>query len=448
MIELYKGKPKKPVIGIFSPHNTLRIITNAEKEGIDVFSKTRFCLDEIHERTVDTDVLVAKLGELTRDFNFKLKVLMMSATPDERVLKCFTKVDLLELPDSQLFPIQDFKFRVPKQNVDQKVVESTIDIISKMANKSFHQGHVLIFTSGNARINTIMGMLTRETEKNSDKCKMPVKIHRNMDSHMTNMKEFVQELEKINLKREDLYILPIKYASFASQGQKIIAKEVIPKYKNIVKVIVATNGIESSITIDELAAVVDSGLVNLPSYDKDKGLTNINEEQITKMSQTQRRGRVGRVRDGIAVQITLDGKKVPDNLPPEILTTDICSNILSLRMMGINLEEIKNLPDKINPRDMGDFILSLIRYNALDTLKRITDIGREMSNFDSLSPFIASAIIDITKRSSNKDLEQILSALIVLIFSSEEFVTDPSNKILQKNFCEDSDVITLLVTLL
>lgn len=81
---------------------------------------------------------------------------MMSATPDERVLKCFGKVQPLELPDSQLFPIDTIQKEVDSKNkVSNEAAVQTVEILKNMARGKKQLGHILIFTSGNSRINEI-----------------------------------------------------------------------------------------------------------------------------------------------------------------------------------------------------------------------------------------------------------------------------------------------------
>ena len=160
-----KKSIKKPIIGLFSPHSLLTLINKAEKKKIDIFPITRFCLDEIHERSVDTDVLIATLSErmnqmMKNNSNFPLQLLMMSATPDPRILHCFKpkqdgspSVEMFELPDSQLFPIHDIPIRTDSLEESNKAtIEETLKIIKNMGEKKFEKGHILVFTSGNARI--------------------------------------------------------------------------------------------------------------------------------------------------------------------------------------------------------------------------------------------------------------------------------------------------------
>ena len=458
MIELYKNADAltKPVVGLFSPYNVLKLLSSIDKNS--VISRTRFCLDEIHERSVYTDVLISILSSAMKSQqHFDLQVLMMSATPDPRVLHCFGKVNEIEMPDTQLFPIDTIRKEVTSKNEVSKIAaEQAFECIKKMSRGEQQVGHIIIFTSGNARINEIDKYLSSTYESLKSKS---TSAHEQFNIKMLNNikldKKFHSELNKIIKWNDDsLYVIPIKFAGFVSNEQKEIAKQVIKKHKNVIKIIMATNAIESSITIDELSVVIDTGLFNQPMYTPQTGITNLMEEPISIQSQAQRRGRVGRVRPGVSVQLSIKGLQFKQYLPPEIQTTDITSAILSLRKIGINLEEIDNLPDKIPSEILKKYMTELYLCDAIDhNSGKITDNGMRISMFESISPFLSSAIMRASSTyNQNGDFDykllEILGSLIVLIFNNTELISDVTSTMLQKNFNEDSDIITVLLTFL
>ena len=452
MIQLYKHKERvnKPVIGLFSPFNVLRILTALSPEN--VIPLTRFCLDEIHERSVYTDVLISILSStMNSQQGFGLQLLMMSATPDPRVLHCFGEVKQLEMPDSQLFPIKTIKQEVEKRNsISEEASKQAFECLKKMSTGEQEKGHIIIFTSGNSRINEIERSLNKTYETlpdNSYHIKMlkNIPLDENFDESLNNV---------VGSDNQSLYVIPIKFAGFVSTQQKEIAKRVIKNHKNVIKIIIATNAIESSITIDELSVVIDTGLFNQPSYNPNSGITALSEEPISIQSQTQRKGRVGRVRPGVSVQFSIKGLKFKDCLPPEIQTTDISSAILSLRQIKIKLETLSNLPDKVPPQQLERYMNELYSFNAIDPISGdITEVGRNISKFESISPFLSSAIMKTSEKfkgdgAYSKELLEVLGSLIVLIFNNSELVCDVTSAKLQKNFDENSDIITVLKTFL
>lgn len=491
MIDLYSSYQNneqlfsKPIVALLTPHSLLRLIHKLEKKEIDIYPITRFCLDEFHERSVESDVLEAILSTKIDDMNkhrksFPLQLLLMSATPDPRVLNCFEDVVDLQIPDSQLFDVKQIEKQAEDINqVNNLVVSSTFDIIKRMINNSMQNGHVLIFTSGNTRINEIQAKLIEDAEKECSSNNCFVVVIKNFNSMFidSNVKQFYKNLDEFiqketnriksakNSDRQILFLLPIKYMGYVSNEQKEIGKNPIPNHPNLIKIIIATNAIESSITIDNLAAVVDSGLFNHSYYNKNNGLTSLQEEPISTQSQVQRKGRVGRLRSGIYVRITIKDQVNPPLLQPAIKTSDISLNILSLRKNGIKIEEIKNLPDPLEEDEIKNKISELVSINALENdTHEITPYGRVLAKFSSLSPSISSAIIKVAgykdldsiieakNANTANDLEKkyrlLLGVLISLLFGAPDICINSFSKKLQSFFDKNSDIITLLRTIL
>lgn len=230
----------------------MNILTRARDRKFRLVQYSRFVLDEIHERSVDTDVLVALLAEKMVVISFPLQLLMMSATPDPRILKSFNEVHKINLPDTQLFPIEDIKKESPNfKNLDSIVRDSTIDIINDMVDGKFKPGHILIFTSGNKRINNLMNMISCSFESKVSQEKKNARLLKKLDNFLTSQELFYDHLEEVLLDDADsaLYFLIIKYAGFVNREIREISKNPKIGHPNVIKIIGATNSIESSITI-------------------------------------------------------------------------------------------------------------------------------------------------------------------------------------------------------
>ncbi|KAK8896751.1 hypothetical protein M9Y10_014668 [Tritrichomonas musculus] len=471
----------KPIMGIFTPRSLLELIHKVDQINLNICSVTRFCLDEIHERSVESDVLTAiiarKINDLNKEEkNFPLQLLMMSATPDSRVFKCFRYVSQFKLPDSSLYPVDIIKQQVNDMDkINEAVTDHTIRIIQGMADGSIETGHIIIFTSGNSRMNDIKRMIYEQIKTLSYINNCALKIIQKIDSlyEDDNIDDFYKNLDTL-IEEETkkkcffkmfLFILPIKYIGYASNEQKEICLNPIPNHSNVIKIIMATNAIESSVTIKDLVAVVDSGIHNHSSYNVKNGLSNLIEEPISVQSQIQRKGRVGRIKSGISVQITMKNQKLPEVLPPAIQTSDISLNILSLRKIGYKLEEIDNLPDKINDDEMKKYISELESLKAL-TLENheLTKFGDLLEKFYLLSPCISAAILSVSgyqhddeegilnivkdEDIKEKDLRILLGCIITLIINSSDLVTNNYSYKLRSYFDKRSDIITLLRTIL
>ena len=216
------------------------------------------------------------------------------------------------------------------------------------------------------------------------------------------------------------------------------------EFARVVKVICATNAVESSVTIDQLAAVVDSGLFNCPHFDSQKFITEIRMEPITEKMQTQRKGRVGRTRPGIAIQLTMAGKKLRKNIDPSIKTSDLSGVILQLRKIGIQLEQLDKLPDEPNEDDVNMYLNDLQECGCLDGNGKITRLGFKVSKFSTISPLFAAAIIQISDRYEDKLIAQCFGAFLVYIMTTENLIGNQDAQKLRYSYDPRSDIITCL----
>ncbi|KAK2959320.1 putative Zinc finger, C2H2 type family protein [Blattamonas nauphoetae] len=456
ILGLLRQQITKPVVALLSPFNAVKLLVKAEQRKLDLIGRARFCLDEIHERSVDTDILIAKLGEKCRANPFPLQVLMMSATPDERILKCFPSISHVTLSDSQLFPIHDTKKEVERLLDTTKVAaEEVVEILAGMVSGLREKGHFIVFTSTNSRMNEIDKDIRSRISPKTQPVFRNVNVLENMGEILEDKHQFDSFLSKtIRNNTTTTFVMIVKYAGFISSTAKELIKQEMRQYPNLIKIIIGTEAIESSVTIDNLAAVVDCGIHNQASYDRAKGLTILTEEPISKKSQTQRRGRVGRTRDGVCVQIMIKGKPLINELPPSILTSDIAGDILRLRGIDLDLETIQNLPDPIPIVDINRYISELMIMGALDSrTHKLTDTGRELAVFSKLSPFLASSILTtkskvMVRSEEERMIVELVCFFTVLVFSSSHLVTNENNSHLCSNFCEDSDIVTLMLTLL
>ncbi|KAI5510296.1 ATP-dependent RNA helicase protein, partial [Trichomonas vaginalis G3] len=416
-LEYYKQQNiTKPIIGLFSPRSLLVLISKSFKKHIKIFDRTRFCLDEIHERDCHTDAVISELAENCPKYKIKKHIMMMSATPDNRIFDVFREdgieIKELHLKEKCLFPIKDVIVKVDNvNNIATTAVNNAIQIIDNMTTNTSIQGHILIFSSGRQRIleiydlflSSIKEFISNEKKREEEKRRefnekrkgkkkkqkeqtpeflfQKVGILLDCEEALNDEQKFYQYIKENVTDKNKLYILPIPFLSYVSNFQKHIAKSNIPNYDNIIKVVIATNAIESSITIDNMAAVIDCGICNTPEFNSLTGIINLKESQITKQNQMQRRGRVGRVMPGTAVQITVEGEIIPDYQEPEILTSDISAFILDLRRIGIRFENLKKLPNEVPLETVQSKINILKNIGALDlTTGNLTKKGLKLSS--------------------------------------------------------------------
>src|SRR5690606_38579985 len=149
------------------------------------------------------------------------------------------------------------------------------------------------------------------------------------------------------------------------------------------RVILATNVAETSLTIPGIVYVVDSGLARLSRYDPRTGTTRLQIEPISRASADQRKGRSGRVREGICVRLYAeqDFEARPAFTDPEVRRVGLAGVIL--RMKSAQLGEIETFPflDPPEQRAIAEGYRVLEELGAIDAERELTVMGRRLSRF-------------------------------------------------------------------
>ena len=192
-------------------------------------------------------------------------------------------------------------------------------------------------------------------------------------------------------KIKELIVYPIYSALPSEQQAKIFA----PPPPGARKVVVATNIAETSITIDGIAYVVDTGFSKLKSYNPRNGMEALVITPISKASAKQRAGRAGRVGPGKCFRLytawAYDNELEDANIP-EIQRSNVSHIILLLKTLGINDPFSFDFMNSPPAETMLRSIKSLIEIGALDELNCITKVGRYMSEIP-VDPMLARSII-------------------------------------------------------
>jgi ATP-dependent helicase HrpB len=214
-------------------------------------------LDEFHERSLDLDLSLALLKEIQESLRPDFKIVIMSATLDPKPLEVY-------LPDSKSFAIPGRTFPVEKRYLPLLANARDIDLIPalRMILNEQASGDILIFLPG-----------SREIERACD------------------------EIRGFLRGNHDFEVLPL-YANLTDADQKRVF-EPSPKRK----IICSTNIAETSITLPNVKAVIDSGLSRVMRMDPQFGMDRLETVRISRASSEQRAGRAGRVSAGICVRL-------------------------------------------------------------------------------------------------------------------------------------------------
>ncbi len=320
----------------------------------ELSSYAAIMIDEAHERTVDTDILLALLKDLARE-RPDLKILISSATMNAKKFQ-----EYFDNAPSYTFPGRTFDVDVhhatqPEANYLYAAVDQVFRI-----HVSQPKGDILIFLTGQEEI---------------EQCA-----------------EFIQERARILGSRiKELVICPI-YSSMPSELQ---AKIFEPTPAGARKVVIATNIAETSLTIDGIVYVIDSGMVKENHYNPTTGMSQLVEVPCSLAAANQRAGRAGRVSAGKCFRLYTKWatkNEMAESTSPEIQRTNLISVVLKLKSLGIN--DLLNF-DLMDPPPTETLMSALDLLYALGALNHagvLTKVGRQMAQFPT-EPMVAKALI-------------------------------------------------------
>ncbi len=262
-----------------------RMLADPRLEGVSTV-----VLDEFHERHLPSDIGLALLARLRQTTRPDLRVVVMSATLDVEPLARFLAAPVV-LSTGRAYPVSvEHAPRTDDRPLESRVASALFDLIGRGLD-----GHVLVFLPGAREIRACMQTAGKLAEKH------------------------------------DLELLPLHGALGPAEQNRALA----PSARR--KVVFATNVAETSVTIDGVAAVVDSGLANVASCSPWSGLPVLKLAKISKASAIQRAGRAGRTGPGTAIRLYTQGdfEARPAFEAPEIARTDLSEAVLELVAQGI-----------------------------------------------------------------------------------------------------------------
>jgi ATP-dependent helicase HrpA len=332
-------------------------------------------VDEAHERSLNIDFILGLLkGVLAA--RPELRVIVSSATINVEVFSEYFDGCPIVSIDAPMFPVE-LVYDPPEVEGDS---ESMLDRIAQIAARIMKKnapGDMLIFLQGELAI-----------------------------------KDCVQRLREID-REEKLEILPL-YARLSHEEQQRVFLEFAGKRK----VIVSTNIAETSVTIDGVVYVIDSGLAKINSYNPRTFTESLVETPVSKASCNQRRGRAGRTAPGVCYRLYShkDYESRPVYTMEEILRTDLSEVVL--RMAELDIKEFESFDFLSPPSREGivGAIETLRLLEALDGERDLTSIGRMMCLFPIL-PKHARMIVEAV-RVYHDVLEEVIVAATFLSVNS------------------------------
>ena len=343
---------------------TRMIQSDPELTGVDMV-----IFDEFHERSIHADTSLAFSLEIQEALRDDLKIVVMSATLDQTTLQTL-------LPEARYIESQGRSFPVayryqPLVTNDYLPAKMAATIESLMERE---QGSLLAFLPGVSAIKQVQERL----------------------QHLSN----------------DVDVFALYGQLSFSEQQKAIS----PAEKGKRKVVLATNIAETSLTIEGIRLVVDSGLERVAKFDLKTGVTKLEQVKISQSSAEQRAGRAGRIEEGLCVRLYSEAQLQQQPLVPvpEILHSDLSSLLAELIQWGATSADELHWLDTPPQAALAQASSLLQQLGLLDHSRQFTAQGKQAQQL-GLEPRIASMLTKAKQHSS-----QLLNAAIAAAALVEE----------------------------
>lgn len=338
-------------------------------------------IDEAHERSLNIDFLLGFLKQLTEKRR-DLKIVITSATIDvERFSRHFSNAPVIEV-SGRTFAVEDrYRPLVRQEEGDddltlQEGILNALLELSDEDHKNGQLGDVLVFLPGE-----------REIRECAD---------------------FLRKSIPHERKLRATEILPL-YARLGVKDQQKIFTTGRGR-----RVVLATNVAETSLTVPGIRYVVDSGLARISRYSYRSKVQRLPVEAISQASANQRKGRCGRVAEGVCIRLFSEDDFInrPEFTEPEIQRTNLAAVIL--QMMSLRLGKIHDFPfiDPPDSRYIKDGYNLLQELEAVNKKDELTRLGRDMARLP-VEPRISRMLIEANKLKALDEILIIAAALSV-----------------------------------
>jgi ATP-dependent helicase HrpA len=339
-------------------------------------------IDEAHERSLNIDFILGYLRQLLPR-RPDLKVIITSATIDpERFAEHFKDprtgqpAPIVEVSgrtypvEVRYRPVNDAEARAERAaEEDRDQVQAISDAIGELEREG--PGDVLVFLSGEREIRDTADALSG---------------------------------------RPKLDVLPLYSRLSAAEQHRVFE---LSKSSQIRRIVLATNVAETSLTVPGIRYVIDPGTARISRYSHRTKVQRLPIEAISQASANQRKGRCGRVADGICIRLYSqeDFESRPEYTDPEIQRTNLASVIL--QMAAVRLGDVRKFPfvDPPDPRAITDGVRLLEELNAMQN-ELLTETGRQMARLP-VDPRIARMIIESGRQGCAREVLIIAAALSI-----------------------------------
>lgn len=323
--------------------------------------------DEFHERSIHTDLSLALSLQSQEMLREDLKIILMSATLNsEKLSNVLDEVKVVKsqgrMFDVEEIYLSDDKRHPNKDDINKYLLDTTLKAYTE------NQGDILIFLAGQKEINTLKALLE-------------------------------------NSIKDDILILPLH--SNLNKNEQDLAINKNQKRK----IILSTNLAQTSLTIEGITVVIDSGLEKQSRYDYTNGMDHLELSFISQDSAIQRQGRAGRLSEGKCYKLWHKKRLLEKEIKPEILRVDLSSFLLDVSLWGCESLEELVLLDIPKKQVIEESKKLLQKLEMLDEDSVITTLGKEAISL-GLHPRLAFMLLKANTLGFAKEASLIASLLV------------------------------------
>jgi ATP-dependent helicase HrpB len=319
--------------------------------------------DEFHERSLDADLGLAFALDAQQGLREDLRLLVMSATLDgARVRALLGDAPLIESKGRAFPVVTRYVGRNPSSRIEDEVARVTLEALAS------DSGSILVFLPGQSEIRRVAESL------------------------------------EARIKRPDVDIAPL-YGALDSRAQDLA---VAPAPAGRRKIVLATSIAETSLTIEGVRVVIDSGLMRVPVYEPDVGLTRLETVRVSRANADQRRGRAGRIEPGVCYRLWEEAANggLQPYAAPEILSADLSGLALDCALWGVADPAKLAFLDPPPHTALKEARALLTAISALDGDGRITEEGRAIASL-ALPPRLAHTVVGAAREGEARTASEI-----------------------------------------
>jgi ATP-dependent helicase HrpB len=323
--------------------------------------------DEFHERSLDADLGLVFALDAQQGLREDLRLLVMSATLDGACVRALLGDAPLIESKGRAFPVATrYVGRSPGARIEDEVARVTLDALAT------ESGSILVFLPGQGEIRR------------------------------------VAETLEARIKRPDVKIAPL----YGAQDSRTQDLAIAPAPVGRRKIVLATSIAETSLTIEGVRVVVDSGLMRVPVYEPDVGLTRLETVRVSRANADQRRGRAGRTEPGICYRLWEEAANggLQPYAAPEILSADLSGFALDCALWGAADPSKLCFLDPPPRAAMKEAHALLTAIGAVDGDARMTEEGRAIASL-ALPPRLARMVVHAAREGEARTASEIAVVL-------------------------------------